>query len=124
MTRPLPFVDVELPFNHKIHRYLLSRDLRPLAKHNLRDLTGCLLNVPILQATINEKFIKFVVPGKVISSGWTIKLQTMRTRGQMIKWDNIDFNDEHQLRYMQHDYNRLNKYVIKLAWKDWKKGDE
>lgn len=85
MTRPLPFVDVELPFNHKIHRYLLSRDLRPLAKHNLRDLTGCLLNVPILQATINEKFIKFVVPGKVISSGWTIKLQTMRTRGQMIK---------------------------------------
>ena len=124
MTRPLPFVDVELPFNHKIHRYLLSRDLRPLAKHNLRDLTGCLLNVSILQATINEKFIKFVVPGKVISSGWTIKLQTMRTRGQMIKWDNIDFNDEHQLRYMQHDYNRLNKYVIKLAWKDWKKGDE
>ena len=77
-----------------------------------------------MQATINEKFIKFVVPGKVISSGWTIKLQTMRTRGQMIKWDNIDFNDEHQLRYMQHDYNRLNKYVIKLAWKDWKKEGE
>lgn len=124
MVRPLPFVDVELPFSHKVHRYLLSRDLRPLAKHNLRDLTDCLLNVPILQATINEKFIKFVVPGKVISSGWTIKLQTMRTRGQMIKWDNIDFNDEHQLRYMQHDYNRLNKHVIKLAWKDWKKGDE
>lgn len=121
MVRPLPFVDVELPFNHKVHRYLLSRDLRPLAKHDLKNLTGCLLNVPLLQITVNEKFMKFVVPGKVISSGWTIKLQTMRTRGQMIKWDNINFDDECQLKYMQHDYNRLNKYVIKLAWEDWRK---
>lgn len=121
MIRPLPFVDVELPFSHKVRRYLLSRDLRPLAKHNLRDLTGFLLNVPLLQMTINEKFVKIVVPGKVISSGWTIKLQTMRTRGQMIKWNNIDFDDECQLKYMQHDYNWVNKRVIKLAWEDWRK---
>ena len=120
MTKTFPFVDVELPFTHKVHRYLLSRDLRPLAYHHLRDLTDCLSNVPILQISVNEKFAKYALPGKVISSGFTTKLQTLRTCGQMIKWENIDWSDSSQLRYMQHDYPWWNKKLITKAWNYWK----
>lgn len=120
MTKTFPFVDVELPFTHKVHRYLLSRDLQPLAYHHLRDLTDCLINVPILQISINEKFAKYALPGKVISSGFTTKLQTLRTCGQMIKWKNIDWDDSSQLRYIQHDYPWWNKKLITKAWNYWK----
>lgn len=120
MTKTFPFVDVELPFTHKVHRYLLSRDLRPLAYHHLRDLTDYLINVPILQISINEKFAKYALPGKVVSSGFTTKLQTLRTCGQMIAWKNIDWDDPSQLRYMQHDYPWWNKKLITKAWNYWK----
>lgn len=122
MTKTFPFVDVELPFTHRVHRYLLSRDLRPLAYHHLRDLNNCLINVPILQISINEKFAKYALPGKVVSSGFTTKLQTLRTCGQMIKWENIDWDDPSQLRYMQHDYPWWNRKLITKAWNYWKEG--
>lgn len=120
MIKTFAFVDVELPFTHRVHRYLLSRDLRPLAYHHLRDLNDCLINVPILQISVNEKFAKYALPGKVISSGFTTKLQTLRTCGQMIKWGNIDWDDSSQLRYIQHDYPWWNKKLITKAWNYWK----
>ena len=83
-------------------------------------LKGALLNVPIIECDFQHHYHKFVVPAKVLAVFIKNHRCEWHTRGQFISKANLDFNDENQLRYLQHDYSRLNKWVIKQCWDIWK----
>ena len=120
------YVKVQMPWGTITH-YQVSKDLYVGLNQQLAltgecqsILKGALLNVPIIEYDFQHHYHKFVVPAKVLAVFIKNHRCEWHTRGQFISKDNLNFDDENQLRYLQHDYSKLNKWVIKQCWDIWK----
>lgn len=121
------YVKVKLPWGTTTH-YQLSKELQigmhQYQSQHLKDyykiLKGALINVPIFEMEFQHHYHSFTIPVKVKSVFIRNERCEWRTRGQFISKENLDFNDEKQLKFLQHDYSKFNKWIIKKCWKYWK----
>lgn len=121
------YVKVKLPWGTVTH-YQLSKELqigmKQYQKQHPKDyykiLKGALINVPIFEINFQHRYHSFTIPAKVKSVFIRNERCDWRTRGQFISKNNLNFNDNKQLKFLQHDYSTFNKWIIKECWNYWK----
>lgn len=116
-------VKVMLPW-FQIKTYSLPNDLQKAMKDltksddNWRDfLYHAIINVPFYEKEVQHKYKFYVIPALVLSTFEKNKRCEWITRSQFISRDMIDIKDKKQIKYMQHDYSKTNKYLIKEVLK-------
>lgn len=113
------YVRVRLPWGTETI-YQLSHDLQYALEqemyqgHNYRQpLYHAILNVPVFEWSIQHHYHCFTIPSIVEATFIKNTRCDYRTRGQFIGHDFINPTDPNQVHYLQHDYNKLNKIIIK-----------
>lgn len=121
------YIKVQMPWG-TIANYQVSKDLSFALQQQLEQkgeyysiIKGALINVPIIENSFQHHYHTLVIPVLVRAVFIRNENFVWHSRSQFISKNNIDFNDFKQIKYLQHDYSKFNKWIIKLCWKYWKK---
>lgn len=109
-----------------ITHYQVSRDLNYALQQQFKQqgeyysiLIGALINVPIIESNFQHHYHALIIPALVKNVFVRQEKCVWHSRSQFISKNNLNFRDNKQLKYLQHDYSRFNQWIIKKSWQFW-----